>query len=129
MGPGETYDVFVSYARGDETLAAELNGWLRTQGLHTFFDRRELKAGLPWVSALEDAIDRSKALTILIGKHGIGNTQQYERQAALIRQTEDPAFPVIPVLMPGCDAPPTGFLQLLTWVDLRSGTSGPPADR
>jgi KaiC/GvpD/RAD55 family RecA-like ATPase len=24
---------------------------------------------------------------------------------------------VIPVLMPGCDSPPTGFLQLLTWVE------------
>jgi hypothetical protein len=26
---------------------------------------------------------------------------------------------VIPVLMPGCASPPTGFLELLTWVDLR----------
>jgi hypothetical protein len=46
------------------------------------------------------------------------NTQQYERDFVLIRQTEDPTFPVVPVLMPSCDSPPTGFLQLLTWVDL-----------
>ena len=41
----------------------------------------------------------------------------------MVRQTGDPAFPVIPVLMPGCESPPTGFLQLLTWVDLSKGTS------
>ena len=91
--------------------AAELNGWLCAQGFSTFFDRSALRPGLRWVPALEEAIGRSKAVAILVGKHGIGNTQQYERELALIRQTGDAAFPVIPVLMPGCDSPPTGFLQ------------------
>ena len=118
MGSGEAYDVFLSYARSDEAAAAELNSWLRDQGLSTFFDRSELRPGLRWVPALEDAIGRSRAVAILIGEHGIGNTQQYEREIALIRQASHAAFPVIPVLMPGCDYPPTGFLQLLTWVDL-----------
>jgi hypothetical protein len=121
MGSGDAYDVFISYARSDEAAAADLNGWLSDQGLRTFFDRRELRPGLRWVAALEEAIDRSRAVAILVGKHGIGNTQQYEREFALIRQTGDPAFPVIPVLMPGCEQPPTGFLQLLTWVDLSKG--------
>ena len=115
---GDDYDVFVSYAHSDAAAAAELNTWLRSQGLSTFFDRSELRQGLPWVPALEEAINRSRAFAILFGKHGIGNTQQYERQFALVRQTHEPAFPVIPVLMPGCASPPTGFLQLLTWVDL-----------
>jgi hypothetical protein len=48
----------------------------------------------------------------------IGNTQQYERELALVRQTRDNSFPVIPVLMPGCENPPTGFQQLLNWIDL-----------
>ena len=123
MGSGGDYDVFVSYARSDGAAAAELNGWLSEQGLSTFFDRSALRPGLRWVPALEDAIGRSKAVAILVGAHGIGNTQQYERELALIRQTGDSTFPVIPVLMPGCDSPPTGFLQLLTWVDLSKGKS------
>jgi hypothetical protein len=45
---------------------------------------------------------RSKAVAILVSKHGIGNTQRYERELALIRQTADSSFLVIPVLMPGC---------------------------
>jgi hypothetical protein len=120
---GGDYDVFVSYARSDGAAAAELNTWLRGQGLATFFDRSELSPGLPWVPALEEAINRSRAVAILFGKHGIGNTQQYERQFALVRQAHEAAFPVIPVLMPGCESPPTGFLQLLTWVDLSKAAS------
>ncbi len=123
MGSGGDYDVFLSYARSDGAAATELNGWLCAQGLSTFFDRKELRPGLRWVPALEDAIARSKAVAVLVGAHGIGNTQQYERELALIRQTGDAAFPVIPVLMPGCDSPPTGFLQLLTWVDLSKGAN------
>src|SRR6185437_14488785 len=97
---GAAYDVFVSYSRHDETGAAELNGWLRNQGLSTFYDRSELRPGLRWIPGLEDAIDRSRAVAILFGKHGIGNTQQYERELALVRQTRESTFPVIPVLMP-----------------------------
>jgi hypothetical protein len=41
----------------------------------------------------------------------------------LVRQTHEAAFPVIPVLMPGCENPPTGFLQLLTWIDLSKAVS------
>src|SRR5271170_2812115 len=95
----EAYDVFVSYSRSDGGPATDLNTWLRAQGLRTFFDRSELSPGLRWIPALEDAIGRSHAVAILVGKHGIGNTQQYERELALVRQTSDPSFPVIPVLM------------------------------
>ena len=121
MGRDVSFDVFLSYARSDGAAAAELNGWLRAQGFHTFFDRSELSPGLRWIPALEDAIGHSDAVVILVGRHGFGNTQQYERELALVRQTRDEGFPVIPVLMPGCDNPPTGFLQLLTWIDLSRG--------
>src|SRR5271166_5289350 len=120
MPSADAYDVFISYARSDGVAAADLNGWLNDEGLKTFFDRSALRPGLRWIPALEDAIGRSRAVAILVGPHGIGNTQQYERELALVRQSQsgDAKFQVIPVLMPGCDSPPTGFLQLLTWVDL-----------
>jgi energy-coupling factor transporter ATP-binding protein EcfA2 len=117
------FDVFLSYARSDGWAAAELNRWLSTQGFRTFFDRSELRPGLRWIAGLEDAIGRSNAVAILVGRHGIGNTQQYERELALVRQTRDSGFPVIPVLMPGCETPPPGFLQILTWIDLTQGDS------
>jgi WD40 repeat protein/energy-coupling factor transporter ATP-binding protein EcfA2 len=114
----KSYDVFVSYSRADGRHAAEIDSVLRGKGLKTFFDRRSLAPGLPWVPALEQAIGASKAAIVLIGPRGFGNTQQYERDLALIRQTQDPAFPVIPVILPGTTTdPPFDFLRVLTWID------------
>jgi hypothetical protein len=124
MTAGEqVYDVFLSYARADGAAVRQVAEWLSSQGLRTFFDQSELRAGLRWVVALEEAIGHAGAVAILMGSHGLGNTQQYERELALVQQTREPGFPVIPVLLPGCEEPPTGFLQLLTWVDLRGGAS------
>jgi hypothetical protein len=44
----DTYDVFVSYSRADGRHAAEIDSVLRDKGLKTFFDRRNLAAGVPW---------------------------------------------------------------------------------
>ena len=124
MADSGAYDVFLSYAHSDGAAAAELNGWLAVQGVSTFFDRNKLRPGIPWMAALAQAIASSKAVAILIGPHGLGNTQQYEREFALVQQARSPArsFPVIPVLMPGCDSPPTGFLELQTWVEFTKET-------
>ena len=114
----ETYDVFVSYSRADGRDAAEIDSVLRNKGLKSFFDRRNLDPGLPWVPAREKAIGSAKATIVLIGPHGFGNTQQYERELAIIRQTREPAFRVIPVILPKMASDlPFDFLQNLTWVD------------
>ena len=66
----ETYDVFISYSRLDSRDAAELDSILRAKGLKSFFDRRNLSPGLPWVRALEQAIGAAKAVVVLIGRRG-----------------------------------------------------------
>jgi energy-coupling factor transporter ATP-binding protein EcfA2 len=114
----ETYDVFVSYSRADWRHAADIDSVLRSKGLKPFFDRRNLAPGLPWVRALEQAIGASKAAIVLIGPRGLGNTQQYERELAFVRQTRDPAFPIVPVILPETTGdPPFDFLRVLTWID------------
>jgi TPR repeat protein len=114
----ETYDVFVSYARADSRRAAEIDSVLRAHGLKSFFDRRNLAPGLPWIRALEEAIGSAKAAIVLIGPRGLGNTQQYERELAIVRQSHDPAFPVVPVILPETTSDrPFDFLNVLTWVD------------
>jgi energy-coupling factor transporter ATP-binding protein EcfA2 len=114
----EVFDVFVSYARADWRHAADIDSVLRARGLKPFFDRRNLPPGLPWVQALEWAINAAKAAIVLIGPHGLGNTQQYERDLALYRQTRDPTFPVVPVILPQAAIDrPFNFLQILTWID------------
>jgi len=119
----EAYDVFISYSRVDARHAAEIDSILRAKGLRSFFDRRNLAPGLPWVRALEQAISAAKAAIVLIGPRGLGNTQQYERELALVRQTHDPTFPVVPVILPGPSTDrPFDFLQLLTWIDFSQVT-------
>jgi energy-coupling factor transporter ATP-binding protein EcfA2 len=114
----ESYDVFVSYSRADGRHAAEIDSALRNNGLNPFFDRRNLAPGLPWVRALEQAIGAARAAIVLIGPHGFGNTQQYERELAFVRQTHDPAFPIVPVILPETTSdPPFDFLRVLTWID------------
>jgi Novel STAND NTPase 1/TIR domain len=114
----ETYDVFVSYSRADWRHAADIDSVLRAKGLRSFFDRRNLAPGLPWVRALEQAIGAAKAVIVLIGPRGLGNTQQYERELALVRQSRDPAFPIVPVILPDTSTDrPFDFLNLLTWID------------
>lgn len=115
------YDVFVSFTGRDRAFAVELDAQLRKLGIRPFLDQRGLPAGLPWIVGLERAIERSRAVAILVGAHGLGNVQQYERDLALVRQSREPTFRIVPVLIPGCEALPTGFLALWTWLDLRGG--------
>jgi hypothetical protein len=70
----------------DSRHAADIDSLLRARGLSSFFDRRSLQPGLPWVRGLEKALNAGQAAIILIGPHGLGNTQQYERDLAIIRQ-------------------------------------------
>ena len=108
----ETFDVFVSYARADGRHAADIVSVLQARGLAPFFDRSNLSPGLPWVRGLEKALNAAKAAIILIGPHGLGNTQQYERELAFVRQTREPAFPVMPVILPETTTdPPSIFYE------------------
>jgi WD40 repeat protein len=117
--PGDdTYDVFVSYSRADEREAKAIDAALCARGLKPFFDRRNLPLGLPWIRELERAINTSRSAIVLIGPSGLGNTQQHERQLAFVRQTSDPTFPVVPVILPGAASDrPLDFLNNETWVD------------
>src|SRR5262249_22493938 len=103
--------------RADARCAADIDSALRQKGLRTFFDRRDLAPGLPWIRALEEAIGASKAAIILLGPSGLGDTQQYERELAFVRQTGETNFPVVPVVLPGTRDPPFNFLRVVTWVD------------
>ncbi len=67
----QAYDVFVNYSRADGRQAAEIDSFLRENGLKSFFDRRNLAPGLPWVRALEQAINAAKAVIVVIGPRGL----------------------------------------------------------
>jgi hypothetical protein len=131
---GDTYDVFLSYSRADSAAAETLRGRRGEAGLSAFLDRYSLPAGQPWQPWLEQHLGTCGALVALLGPLGISEWQHREIQLGLSRQASaakaERAFPVIPVLLPGLanDAVPVRrFLNLNTWVDLRSGFDDPEA--
>jgi hypothetical protein len=119
------YDVFVSYNRSDHVAVDQLAVALRACGLRLFIDRWYLEPGQPWPRLLEQHLASCNAAAIVVGPSGLGNWQRYEQYHALDRQTREPGFPVIPVLLPGVQDPPLGFLGLNTWIDLRQGLEQP----
>jgi len=114
------YDLFFSYNWRDRAAVEAVGQTLRKQGLKVFLDRWYLIPGRPWFESLEETLNNCQAVSVFLGPYGMGGWQQREKNLALNRQARDPAFPVIPVLLPGAD-PALDFLSLNTWVDLRSG--------
>lgn len=111
-------DVFISYNSKDHADVLELAEGLSKRGLKPFLDRWDLAPGLRWRPELERVLASCSSVVVMLGPHGIGEVQQREVDVALRRQDKDPRFPVVPVLLPGGE-PPGGFLEQLTWVDLR----------
>src|SRR6516164_3198441 len=123
MAPtASSYDLFLSYNSADHRIVEEVARKLADAGLkELFLDRWNLSFGTRWRPALEEALGSSKAVAIFVGPGEMGSWQQREVDIALDLQSKSANFPVIPVLLPGCE-PPLGFLGQLTWVDLRSQT-------
>jgi hypothetical protein len=115
-----SYDLFLSYNSADHKIVEEIAHKLADAGLNELFlDRQNLLIGTRFRPALEKALGFSKAVAIFIGPGEMGSWQQMEVDIALDRHSKNPNFPVIPVLLPGCE-PPLGFLGEFTWVDFRS---------
>src|SRR5262245_33182912 len=95
------YDVFLSYNWRDHALVEAVARFLREHGLTVFLDRWYLLPGRPWPQTLEETLNACRAVAVLLGPHGMGAWQQREKDLALDRQAHDPAFPVIPILLPG----------------------------
>ncbi|MEJ7595516.1 MAG: TIR domain-containing protein, partial [Planctomycetaceae bacterium] len=113
------YDAFLSYNSLDHAVVERISRELGTRQCKCFIDRWYLQPGRDWVDALEQALSSSRSVVMFIGPNEMGRWQQRERAWALDRLAGATNFPVIPVLLPGCQ-PPLGFMKQLMWVDLRN---------
>ena len=117
------YDVFFSHSHHDAPIVEELATVIEDkEGLIVWLDRWILVPGGEWQREMADGLDRALTCAVFIGSTTPQGWFSQEIQRALNRQARDPAFRVIPVLLPGSDIEVIdGFLELRTWVDFRSG--------
>lgn len=115
-----SFDVFLSHNSRNKPEVRKLYLALKDQGLRPWLDEEELRPGLLWLPALEQALSNSRAVVVLFGAGGLGSWHANEMCAALVLAADDQKIPVIAVRLSSCpaDEPIPLFLRTRTWVDL-----------
>jgi SAM-dependent methyltransferase len=126
------YDVFLSHRSPDKPMVERLAEKLVEEAqLNPFLDRWHLIPGEPWQESLEQALNRSRCVAVLVGPSGVSSWENEEMRAALSRRVQEKRFRVIPVLLPGADPEARdqlpSFLLRFTWVDFSAGIDDPVA--
>jgi hypothetical protein len=116
------FDVFLCHNSLDKPNVKRLAKKLKQRKMEYWLDLEQLIPGQPWQEALEKAMQRIKAVLVLIGKDGLGPWQKREMRI-FISEFVDRGCHVIPVLLPGAPDIPNLplFLKEHQWVDLRKG--------
>ena len=112
------YDAFLSHAHEDAGIVEALASRLSDSGLLVWLDRWELVPGEPWQQAVEFGLGQAQACVVCIGSQAPSGWFRQEIECALNRQVEEPAFRVIPLLLPG-----TSLERIGGWLKLRWGRS------
>jgi hypothetical protein len=99
-------DAFLSYGHRDTRIAHELRDELALLGVTVWEYHREIRPGVDWRQALEDAIRAAPVLLVLVGKGAEpGPHQVAEWRLMLEAAWQDTGKRLIPVLLPGAMLP------------------------
>ncbi|MBV8556855.1 MAG: SUMF1/EgtB/PvdO family nonheme iron enzyme, partial [Planctomycetaceae bacterium] len=117
---------FLSYNSRDRAVVQQVRTLLGARGVSVFYDRESLGLGRDWFEPLERALRQVHGVVVFLGPNGLGRWQRRELALALDRQTTEPTFPVIPVLLPESQVEDYGgFLLQNTYADLRGKLDDP----
>jgi TIR domain/NB-ARC domain len=123
--PNETksYDVFLSHAHVDAEFVKKLaDSLVDEHGLKVWLDQWVLVPGDLWQHDMAEGINDAASCAVCIGGKTPEGWFKQEIQRALNRQSREPKFRVIPLILPGGDTSNVdNFLELRTWVDMRKG--------
>ncbi len=113
--------VFISHAGPDSEEALNLFNALQGLGVKAHLDQVELKYGNNIVTWINDSVEESDYLLILISENSIGRYWvEMEWSAALMKEADLRRSFVIPVLLPGVNDSQIPFLlRAKLYVDLR----------
>jgi hypothetical protein len=112
--------VFISYSHSDKEFVDRLATNLFSHRVHVWVDRWELRVGDSIISKVQEAIESSSALLVVLSKASVASEWcKKELTAGLIRELEEKRIVVLPVLVEDCSVPL--MLRDKLYADFRSG--------
>lgn len=103
------FDVFISYNSKDRPLVKRLVRKLENQRVRVWYDEDQVRPGMPMVPLLEQGLEQSRTLAVIIGRQGFGPYHLAEREVASLLSIEQ-GRPCVPVILP--DTPPDVVAKL-----------------
>jgi hypothetical protein len=119
----QQFDVFLSHSSADKPWVIKLKDDLLHYGVSVWLDKDEIRPGDLFGKALEQALDSSQAVALVVSPEAINSgwvEEEYYRALSLAKDKQTPVQ-IIPVILRDAELP--GFLQSRNWVDFRDETT------
>jgi hypothetical protein len=98
--------IFISYSHKDKRFVDKLAMQLVSRNVNVWLDRWELAVGDSIVDRVQEAVDGSSALLVILSKASTGSEWcKKELSAGLLRELEEKRVVVMPVMLEECDVP------------------------
>jgi hypothetical protein len=111
--------VFISYSHADKEKIDLIAGHLLRKRASVWIDRWELKAGDSIINRVQEAVEGSSALLVMLSKASVESEWcKKELTAGLFRELDEKRVVVIPVLLEDCKIPL--FLKDKKYADFRT---------
>jgi tetratricopeptide (TPR) repeat protein len=112
--PDPAFNIFISYSHSDRDFVDRLEADLRQREFGTWMDRLGLVGGHKWRRELQDAIDRSQVLLVVLSPESVAS----EYVQAEYGYATDEGKIVIPIYYRPCKVPME--LRGIQWIDFQS---------
>src|SRR5712692_10434021 len=99
--PRQTQLAFFSYSREDTEFAQRLAKDLRASGAAIWLDRLDISPGQQWDHAVENALENSSRLLVILSPSSVGSTNVMDEVSVALEDGKT----VIPVLYRDCKIP------------------------
>lgn len=113
------WSVFLSYAPNDKPMAQKIANFLYGYGIEVWFDQSMIKIGDTIISKIEEGIESSAYMFVLVPSRGMREFQQKELEVALFNKQKG-GFPiVVPVILESeAKEKIPASLRAIQWLDL-----------
>lgn len=110
--------IFISYSHSDKKIVDKLAAHLVKNNAHVWIDRWELNVGDSIISKVQEAIQGSSALLVMLSKASVQSEWcKKELNAGFMRELDEKRVVVLPVMIEDCVIPI--FLREKMYADLR----------